>query len=114
MPALQNQLKDIAGKSGDWERLNTVVLAISPNKPADNAAALKSMKLAGVRVLSDSDFRNAKRFRAYDDFEEMEVHSTILIDGAGAVHWAHAGGAPFSDTAFLVKQVERMAKESRE
>ena len=44
----------------------------------------------------------------YDDFEEMELHSTILIDKQGRVHWARTGGDPFSDVAFLTKQLERM------
>ncbi len=38
----------------------------------------------------------------------MELHSTILIDRTGHVHWARNGGEPFSDIAFLVKQLERM------
>ena len=43
-----------------------------------------------------------------DDFEEMELHSTILIDREGRVHWARTGGEPFGDMAFLVSQLERM------
>jgi hypothetical protein len=38
----------------------------------------------------------------------MELHSTILIDKQGRVHWARTGGDPFSDVAFLTKQLERM------
>ena len=51
---------------------------------------------------------NARRFHSYDDFEEIELHSTILIDRKGRVHWARVGSDPFSDTAFLTKQLERM------
>ena len=40
----------------------------------------------------------------------MEVHSTILIDKQGRVHWASTGGEPFGDMAFLSKQLERMNK----
>jgi hypothetical protein len=61
-----------------------------------------------VRLLSDDHYANARRFHSYDDFEEAELHSTILIDRNGRVHWARNGGDPFSDMAFLVKQVERM------
>lgn len=103
-----NQLRDISRKSEDWQRLETTVLAISPNKPEDNAAALSTLKLDGVRVLSDRDHTNARRFKSYDDFEEMEIHSTILIDKKGRVYWSRNGGEPFGDMDFLVKQVERM------
>ena len=45
---------------------------------------------------------------SYDDFEDTELHSTVLIDKQGRVHWAHTGGAPFDDMAFLEKQLEPM------
>jgi peroxiredoxin len=61
-----------------------------------------------IRLLSDDHFANAHRFHSNDDFEEMELHSTILIDKQGRVHWARTGGDPFSDVAFLTKQLERM------
>ena len=61
-----------------------------------------------IRLLSDERFANAHRFHSYDDFEEIELHSTILIDKKGRVHWARNGGEPFSDNAFLIKQLERM------
>jgi peroxiredoxin len=105
------QLRDIAGKKSDWERLDTVVLAISGIQPEDNAAALKTLNLPGVRVLSDRNFENAHRFQSYDDFEEIELHSTLLIDKQGRMHWGRTGGEPFSDMGFLVKQVERMNRE---
>jgi peroxiredoxin len=103
-----NQLRQISKKAEDWQRLETVVLAVSPNKPEDNAAALNTLKLDGIRVLSDQDSRNARRFKSYDDFEELEIHSTVLIDKKGRVYWSRNGGEPFGDMEFLVKQVERM------
>jgi peroxiredoxin len=98
------QLRDIQAKKGDWERLNTVVVAVSSNVPEVNA----KNPLPGMRLLSDTGFTNARRYRSYDDFEEMEVHSTILIDRKGRVHWARTGGEPFGKMDFLVKQLERM------
>lgn len=102
------QLQDLQAKKAEWERLDTVILAVSGNLPEANAKALAGMKLPGVRILSDRNHENARRFRSYDDFEEMELHSTILIDRKGRVHWARTGGEPFSKLDFLVKQLERM------
>ncbi len=102
------QLRDISGKKSEWDRLGAAVLAVSGNPPEDNAEALKTLTLGGVLVLSDSGFENARRFQSYDDFEEMEIHSTVLIDKRGRVHWARQGGEPFADMSFLVKQLERM------
>ena len=34
--------------------------------------------------------------------------SESVFDKKGRVHWAHTGGAPFDDMAFLEKQLGRM------
>jgi peroxiredoxin len=107
------QLHDIGAKKSEWERLNTVVLAVSSALPAKNAQNLKTFGDLPVRLLSDDHFANARRFHSYDDFEEIELHSTILIDRDGRVHWARNGGDPFGDMAFLVKQLERMNSSPR-
>jgi peroxiredoxin len=107
-PHCMRQLHDIGGKKADWERLNAVVLAVSSALSDQNAKGLKAFGDLPVRLLSDDHYTNARRFHSYDDFEEAELHSTILIDGNGRVHWARNGGDPFGDMAFLVKQVDRM------
>jgi peroxiredoxin len=108
-PHCMRQLHAIQKKKDEWEELNTVVLAVSSASPEKNAAGLKQQgDLAGVRLLSDAGFANARRFHSYDDFEEIELHSTILIDGQGRVYWARFGGDPFDDMEFLGKQLRRM------
>jgi len=113
-PHCVRQLHTIGEKKADWERLDTTVLAVSSATPEKNAAALKDLGALPIRLLSDNHFANARRFHSYDDFEEMELHSTILIDKKGRVYWARVGGDPFSDTAFLMKQLERMNEAGRE
>lgn len=107
-PHCMRQLHAIGQKKDDWDRLNAVVLAVSSASPAKNAAALKEFGGLPIRVLSDDHFENARRFRSYDDFEEIEIHSTILIDQKGRVYWAQFGSDPFNDMDFLAKQLERM------
>jgi peroxiredoxin/tetratricopeptide (TPR) repeat protein len=107
-PHCMRQLHALGEKKDEWERLNATVLAVSSATPDKNSAGLKAFGDLPVRLLSDDRLANAHRFHSYDDFEEMELHSTILIDKKGRVHWARNGGEPFSDTAFLVKQLERM------
>ena len=102
------QLHDISNKKDEWEKLDTVVLAVSSAAPAKNTEALKAFGNLPVQLLSDEHYANAHRFHSYDDFEEMALHSTILIDKKGRVYWARNGGEPFSDMAYLVKLVERM------
>jgi peroxiredoxin len=102
------QLHEIGKRLNDWNALNTTVLAVSSNPPASNAADLKSMGELPFRLLSDQKFENARRFHSYDDFEDIELHSTILIDSQGRVYWARFGGNPFMNMDFLVTQLSRM------
>jgi peroxiredoxin len=113
-PHCMRQLHDIGNKKDDWERLNTVVLAVSSTDPKKNAEGLKAFGGLPIRLLSDEHFTNARRFHSYDDFEDAELHSTILIDKKGRVYWARNGGDPFSDMAFLAKQLERMNEGLRQ
>ena len=107
-PHCARQLHAIGEKKADWDRLNAVVLAVSSATPESNSSGLKAFGDLPIRLLSDDRFANAHRFHSYDDFEEMELHSTILIDKQGRVYWSRNGGDPFSDVGFLVKQLERM------
>jgi peroxiredoxin len=107
-PHCVRQLHDIGKKKDDWARFDLQLLAVSSQKPDVNAAGLKSQGEHPFRLLSDDGHANARRFHSYDDFEDMELHSTILIDRKGRVYWARFGGDPFSDLEFLEKQLERM------
>lgn len=109
-PHCMRQLHDIAKKKDDWQRLNTVVLAVSSAPPKSNAEGVKEFGELPLTLLSDSaDHANARRFHSYDDFEDIELHSTTLIDTKGRVYWARFGGDPFSDLEFIEKQLGRMA-----
>jgi len=108
-PHCMRQLHAIQKRSAEWESLDAVVLAVSSAKPQKNADTIKQMgALAGVQLLSDDHYANARRFHSYDDFEEIELHSTILVDKLGRVYWARFGGDPFGDLDFISKQLERM------
>jgi peroxiredoxin len=112
-PHCMRQLHDIAKKKDDWQRLNTVVLAVSSASPQSNAAGVKEFGDLPLTLLSDSaDHANARRFHSYDDFEDIELHSTTLIDSKGRAYWARFGGDPFSDMEFIEKQLGRMADHS--
>ena len=84
-PHCMRQFHDIGDKKNEWERLNTVVLAVSSTPPEKNSQGLKAFGDLPVRLLSDDHYANARRFHSYDDFEEAELHSTILIDREGRV-----------------------------
>jgi peroxiredoxin len=107
-PHCMEQLQALSAKRTEWEKLDTVVLAVSSAKADPEAAGMKPLKGGTVRLLTDTAHANARRFRSYDDFEEIELHSTTLIDKQGRAYWARFGGDPFTDTAFLEKTLKRM------
>ncbi len=106
-PHCMAQLVDLTKRKKDFDRENTVLLAISKDTPAENKESMKAGEV-GFRLLSDTNFANARRFKSYDDFEEMEIHSTILIDKEGRVHWARHGGAPFTNIDFLLSEIRNL------
>jgi len=101
------QLEAINKRMKEFEQDNTVVLAVCSASPAKNK---ESVALGDVRItlLSDKNHENARRFASYDDFENLELHSTILIDPAGRVRWKRSGGDPFSNIDFLLKQIRHV------
>lgn len=100
------QLVALGDRIAEFDERDVQVIAISGDTPEMNRQSLQMGEL-GMVLLSDSDFANARRFRSYDDFEEMELHSTIFIDRLGRVNWARTGGDPFMDLDFLFAQIDR-------
>ena len=111
-PHCMRQLHDIGKKKDDWERLDTAVLAVSSASPEKNAEALKRLGDAAGPAAFRRRYANARRFHSYDDFEEMELHSTILIERAAACTGRARAASLSADMAFLVKQLERMKRAS--
>jgi peroxiredoxin len=99
------QLQQANKRLDAFRALDTEIVAVSK-------ASLESLKSANlhVRLLSDPSFEGARRYQSYDDFEERELHSTILINKQGQVHWCKHGGDPFTDFDFLEAEIKRMAQ----
>jgi peroxiredoxin len=103
------QLKSLNDKSSDFDAQNTVLLAVCSETPAKLKEA-KALDQANIKFLSDNAHENARRFSSYDDFEEIELHSTIIIDKAGRVRWKRTGGDPFTNIDFLLSELKRINK----
>jgi peroxiredoxin len=101
-----DQLRAINKRIKEFGDLNTVVLAVSAATPAANKASLKLAEFSAT-LISDVNHANARRFASFDDFEDMELHSTILIDAQGKVRWKRTGGEPFDDVDYLLKEINR-------
>ncbi len=101
------QLRLIEERAHEFAERDTVLLAISADPPERNATG----RLGDLPflLLSDSaDHANAIRWRSFDEFEDLELHSTNLIDRRGRLRWARTGGDPFEDLDFLLGEIDRI------
>jgi peroxiredoxin len=103
------QLTKIDAKKAEFAKANTVVLGVSSATPSANKDSLK-LGATSIKLLSDRNHENARRFASFDDFEDMELHSTILIDAEGRVRWKHSGGDPFDNVDYLLREIQRWTK----
>ncbi len=106
-PHCVEQLAAISRRCADFNSRNTEILAISKDSPQENLKLIESGKLP-FRLLSDPGLDNARRFQSYDDFEDLELHSTLLIDASGKIRWSRQGGDPFEDIDFLLAEIDRL------
>ena len=59
-------------------------------------------------VLADPQLDVFKKYRCHDDFENLALHGTFLIDAEGRVRWHDISYEPFMDTEFLLKESKRL------
>ena len=59
-------------------------------------------------ILSDASLELFKRYRAYDDFEDLPLHGTFLVDTKGRMRWEDISYEPFMDWEFLLTESQRL------
>ena len=98
-------LAKLAEKTGELKKRNAVVVAVSPEEP-ELLARVKAERKLPFALLSDPQWNSGKRFKSYDELEEMRLNSTVLIDAQGGVHWGKYGGKPYEDADKLLELIE--------
>ena len=61
-------------------------------------------------MLSDKGLTAFRAAGAFDDFERIPLHATILVDPAGRVRWQDLGAEPFKDPDFVLNEAKRLLK----
>ncbi len=59
-------------------------------------------------LLADPTLRVFKEWRCFDDFEDIPLHGTFLVDGAGNVRWQDISFEPFTEVEWLVSESRRL------
>ena len=108
-PHCVQQLNLLSKAAKDFEAQGIRILAIgsdSAKAPAETSLAVEDD--VPFPILSDKSLRTFKAYRAYDDFEQMPLHATFLVDGAGKVRWQDISFQPFTDTKFVIGEAKRL------
>jgi peroxiredoxin len=105
------QLNALAPKAKDFEAAGLPILAIGTDTPEGLAKTLsKEGNPFPFQLLSDHNLSTFKLFRAFDDFENQPLHSTVFVDATGRIRWQHISFSPFMKPDFLLEEVKRLMK----
>ncbi len=107
-PRCNKQLDSFTKESAAFAALDTKLLSVSSDTPNSIKAYMAGTPNPAIRVLSDLGGKAAQRFKAHDDFENLDLHATFLIDKSGRVWWYRSSVEPFEDVAFLKDEIVRM------
>ena len=105
------QLHKFSPLAGDFASAGISIVGVS-------SESLDSLKTALVKLppneaisfplAADADASVFKAYRAYDDFENMPLHATMLIDGEGLVRWHDISYEPFLNAKFVLDEAKRL------
>jgi len=107
-PACTLQLNALGKEKAAFTALDTQIVAVSSDAPQANQTFLSANPNYPLKIFSDVKYDAAKRCKAFDDFENKELHATLLLDKQGRVWWYRYGVEPFTDNKFLKEEIARM------
>ena len=62
-------------------------------------------------MVADPKWDAFQAFRCVDNFEQIALHGTIVVDGEGYVRWHDEGAEPFMDVNFVLGESKRLLKQ---
>lgn len=109
------QIQAFAKAAADFEKAGIQLVAVTLETPQVAAGIRAKLKLKPEQslpfpILSDSSLEAFKKVRAHDDFENENLHATILIDTAGKQRWQDISWEPFKDAKFALEESKRLLK----
>jgi len=99
-----------------YEKAGINLIAISTDSPGDLQKShdnYKNKTPFPFPLVSDNKLEIFKKYRAFDDFENIPLHGTFLIDGQGRVRWQDISYEPFMNPNFLLKEAMRLLGQTK-
>jgi peroxiredoxin len=116
----QQQLAAFAKKAEQFKQAGLTVIAVStddqagikksladfaPKRPSPDQPASGGFPFL---MLADPKSDVFQSYGAFDDFEQISLHGTFLVDGKGFVRWNDVSYEPFLDTRFFLAEAKRL------
>jgi peroxiredoxin len=109
------QLQAFAPKYEEYQKAGIEMIAIS----TDDLKGLKiSIDTYGdepmpIPLVSNDKLDVFKKWRVYDDFEDLPLHGTFVIDPEGRILWQDISYEPFMDPDFVLNEAQRLLDQRR-
>lgn len=105
------QLNAFAPKTKEFKEAGISIVAISTESVSGLKNTLEKSKDGGTfpfPLVSDEALEIFKTYRAFDDFENIPLHGSFLVDGSGMVRWQDISYEPFADVDFFLQEARRL------
>jgi peroxiredoxin len=108
------QLGKFSDMSEDFRKANLTIVAVSTETPEQikKACTEDPKKSFPFLLLSDPSTEVFKKFHCWDDFENVPLHGTFLVDAKDRdrlrIRWQDISYDPFMDPKFLLQESARL------
>ena len=105
------QLQKFAPRANDFQQAGVSIVGVSTEDLASLTTSVTNFSKDSpfpIPLAADPERRIFKAYRAFDDFENIPLHGTLLIDGAGLVRWQDISFEPFQDVDFVLNEAKRL------
>ena len=108
------QLGKFTALHEDYQKAGITIVAVSTETGEEIKKACESdlKKNVPFIMLADPAKKVFKQYRCWDDFENVPLHGTFLVDAKGRsqgrIRWQEISYEPFMDAKFLLEESKRL------
>lgn len=110
-PHCQQQLEAFMKKAKQIEEAGLTVIAVSTDDQPGIKKSLAACKDFPFLMVADPKLETFQDYRCLDNFENIALHGTIVVDGEGYVRWHDEAAEPFMDVNFVLAESKRLLKQ---
>ena len=95
---------------GEFENAGLAMIAISTDDQQGLKASIDGYgeSKMPIPLVANTELDVFKAYRVHDDFEDLPLHGTFVIDPEGFVRWQDISYEPFMDPNFVLEEAKRL------